>query len=433
MPKKVSLRTMLLPRDAIVRSLFESVFHKPVIKAVDGYFKTFTAYAPTFTTWQGGIYEAELTRSAIEAGADHASKLKPEVTGTAKVQATRSLRIQPNPWQTTPQFVKRVWTMLQVNETCLIVPMTDEYGNHVGYWPVLPSSCEAYDVDGKAWLKLTFPNADTTFVEWSKVGVLTRHQYRSDLFGDGTDALRPTLELMHAQNQAEQNAIRQGAAIRFIGKFSQNLNIDDMRARQKEFNEQNLSTENAGGIAVYDRGFESVEQVTPRSYTVDVAQMERIEKSVYRYFGINEDIILNKADEETFNSFYEGRIEPFAVQLGTVLTAMTFTPNEIGRGNEITFSANRLEFASNTTKLNVATALFDRGIWCGNDVADVFQTAHYEGGDKHVIRGEYIDLELISEHTTDDASKAALVNAAVSLIDNPKEEGSEVIDDASST
>ena len=422
-----------MPRLESVRSLFESVFHKPVIKAVSGYFKTFTAYAPTFTTWQGGIYEAELTRSAIEAGADHASKLKPEVAGIAKPQATRSLRIAPNPWQTTPQFVKRIWTMLQVNETCLIVPITDGYGNHVGYWPVLPSTCEVYDVDGTAWLKLTFPNSEMTFVEWSKVGVLTRHQYRSDLFGDGTDALKPTLELMHAQNEAERNAIRQGAAVRFIGKFSQNLDVEDMRARQKEFNEQNLGAENAGGIAVYDRGFEAVEQVTPSSYTVDVAQMERIEKSVYRYFGINEDIILNKADEEVFNSFYEGRIEPFAVQLGTVLTTMTFTPYEISCGNEITFSANRLEFASNATKLSVAMALFDRGIWCGNDVADVFQTAHYEGGDKHVIRGEYIDLGLISEHTTDDATKAALTNAAVALIDNPTDEGKEVIDDAGDT
>ena len=81
----------------------------------------------------------------------------------------------------------------------------------------------------------------------------------------------------------------------------------------------------------------------------------------------------------------------------------------------------------------MATALFDRGIWCGNDVADVFQTAHYEGGDKHVIRGEYIDLGLISEHTTDDAAQAALTNAAIALIDNPTDEGKEVLEDASTT
>ena len=163
--------------------------------------------------------------------------------------------------------------------------------------------------------------------------------------------------------------------------------------------------------------------------------MERIEKSAYRFFGSNEDIVMNKADEDTFNSFYEGRIEPFAVQLGFVVTSMTYTANEIAHGNSVMFSANRLEFASNTTKLNVAVALFDRGIWNGNQVADVFQSAHYEGGERHVIRGEYIDLALISEHTSEQAAQAAQTNANIAAIDASSGvgDGKKEVDDASKT
>lgn len=411
----------------VIRSLFDAVFHRPQMQAVNGYFETFTAYAPSFTTWQGGLYEAELTRSIIESGADHASKLKPEISGGAQPNAARALRHAPNPWMTTPQFIKRVWTMLQVNDTALIVPLGD--GNEVtGYYPVLPSQCEAYDVGGELWLNLRFPTGDTVLVEWSRVGVMTRHQYQSDLFGDGTNVLKPTLELMHAQAEAEQTAIRQGAAIRFIGKLSQNRNEKDADTARKSFNSQ-LSADNAGGIAVYDKLFSDVQQITPTSYTVDAAQMERIEKSAYRFFGSNEDIVMNRADKDTFNSYYEGRIEPFAVQLGFVMTDMTFTPNEIAHGNSIMFSANRLEFASNTTKLNVSVALFDRGIWCGNQVADVFQSAHYDGGERHVIRGEYIDLALISEHTAEQAAQAAQTNANIAAIDG----GGKEVDDASET
>lgn len=418
-----------------VRSLFDAVFHRPQMQAVNGYFSTFTAYAPSFTTWQGGLYEAELTRSIIESGADHASKLKPEVSGSAQPVAARALAHKPNPWMTTPQFIKRVWTMLQVNDTALIVPMLSDDGSTItGYYPILPGQCTAYDVDGALWLMLTFPTGDETLVEWSRVGVMTRHQYRSDLFGDGTNVLQPTLELMHAQNEAEQAAIKQGAAIRFIGKLSQNRNDGDRDKARKEFNAQ-LSADNAGGIAVYDKLFSDVVQVTPQSYTVDAAQMERIEKSAYRFFGSNEDIVMNKADEDTFNSFYEGRIEPFAVQLGFVVTSMTYTANEIAHGNSVMFSANRLEFASNTTKLNVAVALFDRGIWNGNQVADVFQSAHYEGGERHVIRGEYIDLALISEHTSEQAAQAAQTNANIAAIDASSGvgDGKKEVDDASKT
>jgi len=383
------------------------------MKAVSGYFSTFTAYSPSFTTWRGGIYEAELTRSIIESGASHASKLKPEVSGTAQPAAKRALERQPNPWMTTPQFIRRVWTILEVNDTALIIPlMADDGETIVGYYPVLPSRCTAYDVDGELWLKLDFAASDSVLVEWSRVGVMTRHQYRSDLFGDGTNVLGPTLELIDAQHQAEAAAIRQGAAVRFIGKLSQNRNDEDMKSARERFNSQ-LSSDNAGGIAVYDRLFDEVQQVTPTSYTVDADQMERIERAAYRFFGCSEEIVLNKADEDAFNSFYEGKIEPFAVQLGSVLTAMTFSPTEISHGNEIMFSANRLEFASNATKLSVSTALFDRGIWSGNQVAEVFQSPPYEGGDRHVIRGEYIDLSLISEHTAQQAADAAGTNSAI--------------------
>lgn len=415
-----------------LRSLFDAVFHRPQVKAVNGYFATFTDYQPQFSNWKGGLYEAELTRSIIEAGANHASKLKFEVYGSAQSAATRSLRMRPNPWMTTPQFIKRVWTILDVNDTCIIVPLYDDSGNHCGYYPVVPKACKAYDVQGELWLELSFIGGSKTLVPWEKCGVMTRHQYRSDLFGDGgSSVMAPTLDLIQAEMEAEKNAIRQGAAVRFIGKFSQNLSPEDMEKKRDEFNKQNLSADNAGGIAVYDRLFESVQQVSPQSYTVDTTQMLRIEKAAYRYFGSNEDIVLNKADEQGFNSYYEGRIEPFAVLLGAVLTCMTFSPTEISHHNEITLSANRLAFASNQTKLSVSMALFDRGIWCGNDVADVFQTAHYEGGDKHVIRGEYIDLALISEHTAEAATQAAVTNSAIDQMAGTVEIEPEEVTDAS--
>lgn len=401
---------------SLLRNMFDAVFHKPQKVAADGYFSTFTSYRPTFSSWAGGMYEAELVRSVIESGAEHASKLKPEITGGAAPQATRSLLTKPNPWQTTPQFIKRCWTILQVCDACVIVPLYDSAGHHNGYMPVMPTYCEPYEVDGELWLNLHFITGEQ-LVKWSEVGVLTRHQCFNDLFGDGGNALQPTIDLINAENQAEQEAIKQGATVRFIGKFAQNLGPEDQKKRREEFNRQNLGADNSGGIAVYDRAFESVEQVTPNSYTVDNAQMERIEKSVYRYFGSNEAIVTNSADEATYNSYYEGRTEPFGVQLGFVLTCMTFTPYEISCGNSITFSANRLEFASIQSKLDAATALFDRGIWCGNQVADVFQSPYYEGGEKHVIRGEYIDLDLISEHTTEQAQAALETNSKLSLLE----------------
>ena len=101
----------------------------------------------------------------------------------------------------------------------------------------------------------------------------------------------------------------------------------------------------------------------------------------------------NKFTEDQFNAFYEGKLEPFALQLSLVISNMLFTPKELAFGNSVIFTANRLQYASNTTKLNVSTQLFDRGILTTNQVMDIWNLAHVDGGDERKIRGEYVELD----------------------------------------
>ena len=397
------------------RSLYNIVFGNHAEKqAVGSYFKTLTAYSTSFSSWDGGIYEANLTRACIEAGARQASKLEPNVSGVAEPQATRALLTQPNPWTTTPQFLARVWTCLMVSDTCLIVPVIGADGvTQVGYAVALPSQTDVVeDATGSPWLRMRFSSGDTGYLEWSRVGVMTRHQFRSDLFGDQLNTLNDTLQLIDAQKQAELAAIKNGASVRFLGRLTTNLAPDDLRDKRKEFNESNLSVDNANGIALYDTSFDSVTQVTTNAWTIDASEMERIRTNAHDHFGTNDSILHSCWSEDQWNAFYEGMIEPFAVMLGAVLTAMTYTPFEVANHNEITFSSNRLQYASNVTKLNVTTALVDRGIMTTNQALDVWQMPQVgPEGDRRIIRGEYIDASLISAHTVDDAQAALAANA----------------------
>ena len=87
-------------------------------------------------------------------------------------------------------------------------------------------------------------------------------------------------------------------------------------------------------------------------YTPNALQMQHIQENVCTHFGTNMDILQNKFDENTWNAYYEGKIEPFAIQLSLVMTNMSFTERERACGNAIFFSANRLQYASNATKLS---------------------------------------------------------------------------------
>ena len=83
--------------------LFEKVLGPLNLKdrrRVSTTFKTLTAYQPTFTSWNGKIYESELVRSAINVRATHVSKLKVEIIGSAQPTLQTKLRkrllVQPS-------------------------------------------------------------------------------------------------------------------------------------------------------------------------------------------------------------------------------------------------------------------------------------------------------------------------------------------------
>jgi len=70
--------------EVVSMGLFDKVFGGRARRQeaeVQHYFKTLTAYSPVFTTFEGGIYEMELTRAAIHSFATACSKLKPEIRG----------------------------------------------------------------------------------------------------------------------------------------------------------------------------------------------------------------------------------------------------------------------------------------------------------------------------------------------------------------
>ncbi len=374
--------------------LFEKIFPKKTQeRKVDGYFKTLNAYTPVFTTYSGGIYEMELTRSAIHAFATHASKLKPEFQGSAYKRLEKTLQFKPNPWMDTTKFIYRLATILSVNSTAFIIPLYGEdYETIVGYYPLLPQRTEVINVRGEPWLRYTFIDGQKAAIELSRVGILTQHQYKDDFFGDGNSALLPTLKLLDIQKQGIEEGIKQSAMLRFMAKLGQTLRSEDITKERDRFSKDNLSSDNTSGVMMFDAKYSDVKQVDSKPFIVDAEQMKLIQNNVNNYFGVNENILQNKFTEDEWNAFYEGKIEPFALQLSLVMSNMTFTSNELAYGNQILFTANRMQYASNNTKLQVSTQLFDRGILTTNQVMDIWNMSHVEDGDKRYIRKEYAEV-----------------------------------------
>lgn len=362
------------------------------------YFKMLNGYSPVFTSYSGGVYEMDLTRSAIHSFATACSKLKPEITGSAYKHLERTLQFKPNSFMDTTKFIYRLATILECEHTAFIVPIEDKFGELSGWYPLLPQSCEVVEAGGQVYLRYTFANGQRAAIEFERVGIMTTHLYKSDLFGEDNSTLKPTMQLIHTNNEGIVNAVKNSANIRFMAKVANMLKPEDIRKERDRFTEDNLSADNKSGMIIYDNKFSDLKQVESKPYTPNALQMQQIQESVCTHFGTNMDILQNKYNEDTWNAWYEGKIEPFALQLSLVMSNMTYTERQLACGNMITFSANRLQYASNKTKLEVSTQLFDRGLLNRNGVMEIWNMPPVEDGDKYYIRKEYTEVSELDKH-----------------------------------
>lgn len=374
--------------------LFDKIFKPQKMGAVQEYFQLLDTYTPVFRSLSGGVYETELTRSAIHAKAKHTAKLKPNMVGSAYKRLERILQTQPNEFMSTYEFLYRLRTYYEVETYTFILPLEDkETGLIRGFYPLKSDQVALWtDKQGTLYLRYTFKNGQTATIEYSKVGVLSKMSYKNELFGDGNGVLTPTMSMLSLQNQGIEEGIKQGAMIRFMAKIGRTLSPEDLEKERKQFTMSNLSSDNKTGMLIYDSKYDNVQQIKSEPYIIDDKQMNYIKQNVYSYFGVNEDILQNKFNEDTWNAFYEGEIEPFAIQLSLAMTNMLFNQKEKAFGNAIHFSANRLQYASNKTKLDVSVQLFDRGIFGTDDIAEIWNMP-ITGNNKKYIRLEYAEVD----------------------------------------
>lgn len=385
--------------------LFENIFSKKEttsnVQKANSTFEALTVYKPSFRTFNGSLYESELVRSAIDARARHISKLKIEILGSAQPKLQTMIKHRPNDFQTWSQFLYRLSTILDMENTAVICPIYNDYDELTGYFPILPSNCEIREFNGTPYLRYQFANGDVGAIEWSRCGVLTKFQYKSDFFGTDNRVLLPTMQLVNLQNQGIEEAIKNSATFRFMAKAKNWTDPEDLANEQKMFSSTNFSKE-SGGILLLPNTYEDVKQIDSKPFTIDNDEMEYIRTNVFNYFGVNTDVLQNKAFGDSWSAFYEGAIEPFCIQFSECITQMTFTPMERSFGAQIVATSNRLQYMSTQDKLNVSAMLCDRGILNRDEVREIWNLPPLPNGEgqEYVIRGEYKNTDDVTDTTT---------------------------------
>lgn len=352
-------------------------------------FKELNNYRPVFTDWHGEIYESELVRAAIDARARHISKLQVEMRGKSLPSLQSKMRQGPNQWQTWSQFLYRLSTILDIHNTAFVVPVFDTSMIITGYYPVLPKKCEVVEYKGEQWLRYKFNSGDTAAVEMRKCGILTKFQYKDDFFGE-PNSLEDTMKLIDLQNQGIEDAVKNSATYRFIAQVNNFSKAEDLSKERQRFSQENLTKDSeSGGLLLFPNTYQNIQQVKSTPYTVDADQMKLIDDNVFKYFGVNDKILKNEAKGDELDAFFNGAIEPFAIQFSEVMTKAMFSERERSQGSFFIANANRLQYMTTSEKVSLAQQMLDRGVMSINEARELFNYLPVDDGDIRTIRGEY--------------------------------------------
>ena len=371
-------------------------------------FKMLNGYTPRFTSYSGELYENDQVRAAINARATHVSKLKVELHGSARPALRAKMQHAPNQWQTWSQFLYRLSTLLDIYNTAFIVPVYDVYGEPSGIYAPLPKRCEVVQYNGVPYLRYEFAWGEHASIELDYCGIMTKFQHTNDFFGETNRALLPTMDLIAIQKQGIEEGVKSAATYRFMARVNNFTKAEDLAKERRRFTEENFSRDaKGGGLLLFPNTYTDIKQVDVKPWVEDAEQKKQIDDNVNRYFGVNEDILTNKAYGDAWSAFYEGVVEAWAIQFSEVMTKMLYTLREQSAGNFVSATSNRLQYMSNADKLAVSAQMLDRGIFSLNDVREIWNLPPVDGGDTRIIRGEYYSVdEKVPDGGTADESES---------------------------
>ena len=359
-------------------------------------FRMLEGYTPVWTTWRGSVYESELIRASLDAWGRHAGKLKPNIKGSALPELRSRMQVRPNAFQEWSKFLYQTATILGARNNAFLVKTRNDDGTPNGIINIIPDSWELVEYENEPWIRFMLSNNKRRAEKLSETGIMTRFQYKSELFGESNEALKPVLDLISIQRQGITEGIKNGNSYRFWAQSDNWASDEDLSSEMERFNKFTFGNKKtAGGVLIFPNTYENINQMKHEGFTVDKEQQEHIKANVFDYFCVNEDILQNKAFGDAWLAFYEGFVEWFAIQLGEVCSGMCYTERErTGYGNEIFFTSNRLQYMSNSDKLNAVTQLGDRGLATRNELREILNLAPLpeEIGNQIPARGEYYDV-----------------------------------------
>lgn len=370
------------------RSLFSTIFgNKKQTEVTKTQLQMLNSYNAQFTTLGNDTYDSKVARQCIDRIATHCAKLIPKhikdsISNNIKGDINFLLQNQPNPITTKFDFIYRVISMLYTDSNAFVFIAKDKTGYITGFYPILATNYDLLeDTTGKIYLQFKFMNGKEYTLPYLELIHLRLFYNKHDIFGTNNKVLKTDIDTAHTASEGIKNAIKTSNNLKGILKYTNSmLKEKDIKASKEAFVRDFLNLENESGIAAVDSKAE-FEAVNLKPITLDREQLKQVNNNIFDYFGISEKIVNNSFTTEDWNAFYEGVIEPRAIQMSDAFTNKIFSYKAIKDGHKIVFTANRLQYATLANKISLLKEAGALGLLTKDEAREIIDL-HPLGGEE---------------------------------------------------
>ena len=367
------------------RSLFGMIFGKKQTEVTRTQLQMLNGYNAQFTTLDGNTYDSKVARECIDRIATHCAKLIPKhikdsIGNPIKGEINFLLQNQPNPIMTKYDFIYKTISMLYTDSNAFVYIAKDKEGMITGFYPVLALNYNLLQDEGNnIYLQFKFINGQTYTIPYLELIHLRLFYNKNEIFGTGNKVLRTDMETAHTASEGIKNAIKTANNLKGILKYTNAMLKDkDIKKNKEDFVADFLNLENESGIAAIDAKAE-FQEVNMKPITLDKEQLEQVNYNIFDYFGISEKIVRNNFNAVEWNAFFEGVIEPRAIQMSDAFTNKIFSHKARKDGHKILFTANRLQYASLDSKINLIKVAGSYGLLTKDDGREILDMSPLGG------------------------------------------------------
>lgn len=364
-----------------------------------------SGYDAKFTTINSNVYNSKVARQCIDRIATHCAKLIPKhiqnnISNNIKGEINFLLQNEPNPLMNTFDFIYKTISMLYTDSNAFVYIAKDKEGFITGFYPVLALNYDLLqDNSGKIFLQFNFVNGKKYTIPYLELIHLRLFYNKNDIFGTGNKILLTDIESAHTASEGIKNAIKTSNNLKGIIKYDAVLKEKDIKASKDAFVKDFLSLENESGIAAID-GKGDFKEINLKPITLDKDQLERVNYNIFDYFGISEKIVNNSYNAEEWNAFFEGVIEPRAIQMSGAFSNKIFSIKARKEGHKVVFTTNRLQYASLSNKINLIKVAGAYGLLTKDDGREILDLPPIGGeeGAKILQSLNNIDSSIANEY-----------------------------------